>query len=144
LAKSEILISVEPRYFASILSGEKTVELRRRALRITEGARIWLYCKAPIASISAVCQLRYSETLAVADLWTKHGAHMALTKSEYDAYLAGRDSAHALVLTEVRSLDSPIDLNAARALRLNFQPPQFFMHLRPGCDLQERLVMAAG
>ena len=144
MAKSEILISVEPRYFATILSGEKTVELRRRALRITEGARIWLYCKAPIASISAVCQLRYSETLTVADLWAKHGAQLALSKSEYDAYLDGRDTAHALVLGEVRSLNDPIDLEAARALRINFQPPQFFMHLRPGCDLQERLMMAAG
>lgn len=144
MAKSEILISVEPRYFASILSGEKTVELRRRALRITEGAKIWLYCKAPIASISAVCQLRYSETLSKADLWTKHSPQLALSRSEYDAYLEGRDSAHALVLSEVRSLDQPIDLVAARALRLNFQPPQFFMHLRPGCDLKERLMLVAG
>ena len=144
MAKSDILISVEPRYFASILSGEKTVELRRRALRVTEGARIWLYCKAPIASISAVCRLRYSETLPVADLWTKHSSELALSRSEYDAYLDGRDTAHALVLDEVRSLDDPINLEAARALRLNFQPPQFFMHLRPGCDLKERLQMAAG
>lgn len=77
------------------------------------------------------------------DLWTKHGSQLALSKSEYDAYLDGRDTAHALVLGEVRSLDEPIDLEAARALRLNFQPPQFFMHLRSGCDLKERLLMAA-
>ena len=144
MVKSEILISIEPRYFARILSGEKTVELRRRALRITEEARIWLYCKAPIASISAVCQLRYSETLTVADIWAKHSSQMALSRSEYDAYLKGRDTAHALVLSEVRPLNNPIDLQAARALRLNFQPPQFFMHLRPGCDLKEQLLMAVG
>jgi predicted nucleic acid-binding protein len=37
-----------------MLVGEKKVELRRRALRIPVGTRIWIYSKAPYAAVAAV------------------------------------------------------------------------------------------
>jgi len=142
LANRDILISVEKRYFESIISGEKTVELRRRALRVESGATVWLYCKSPVASISAVCHLDYTETLPIEDLWHKHGQKLALTKNEFEKYLSDRDLGTALVLSKVQILDEPVNLEMARKLRINFQPPQFFMYLHKSCSLKKKLSLS--
>lgn len=142
MSDTDVLISIEPRYFDSILSGKKTVELRRRAPQIPKGSRIWLYSKSPVATIAATCELRYSETLTLPDMWRTHGSELAITKSEFDSYLSGLGVATALVLKEVRELRSPVDLAQARSLRMNFQPPQFFMRLKQDCDLRAHLTHA--
>lgn len=142
MANNDVLISIEPRFYDSIVSGEKTVELRRRAPRIAPGSRIWLYCKSPVATISAVCELRDSETLPVSDLWRRHGKQLAITKSEFDVYLQNRREATALLLNEVQTLENPVGLAQARSMRLNFQPPQFFMRLHNGCKLTTHLEHA--
>ena len=117
------------------------MELRRRALRVPDGSRIWLYCKSPVAKVAAVCNLKAMENLPPDDIWDRHGHALAISKTEFDDYLAGRDIATALVISDVQMLRNPLHLDAIRRLKINFQPPQFFMHLREDCALTNRLKL---
>ena len=139
--KVDILISVQKRYFDSIASGEKTVELRRRAPKVSQGSRIWLYCKSPVAEVAAVCKLQRIDTLPTAEVWKRHQRKLAITKCEFDDYLQGLDVATALIIQDIKLLRNPLHLDAIRSLKLNFQPPQFFMHLRDDCALTSRLML---
>lgn len=138
---ADILISVQKRYFESIVSGKKSVELRRRAPKISHGSRIWLYCKSPIATVAAVCKLQHIETLPIEEIWEHHKHSLAISKPEFDDYLHGRESATALVIRDVQLLRNPVHLDAIRSIKINFQPPQFFMHLRDDCALTDRLKL---
>ena len=138
---ADILISVQKRYFDSIVSGKKSVELRRREPKISHGSRIWLYCKSPIATVSAVCKLQRIETLPIEEIWENHQHSLAISKPEFDEYLHGRESATALIIGEVRLLRNPVHLDAIRSIKINFQPPQFFMHLRDDWALTDRLKL---
>lgn len=139
--RTEILISVQRRYFDSIACGEKTVELRRRAPRVPAGSRIWLYCKSPVATVAAVCKLQRIESLPIDEIWERHGNALAISKPEFEDYLLGREVATALVIQDVQLLRKPLHLEAMRLLKINFQPPQFFMHLRDDCALTNRLML---
>lgn len=141
LDNADILISIRQRYFNSIASGDKSVELRRRAPKIQEGTRIWLYCTSPNATILAVCTLQKIATLPNEDLWDQFGLGIAITRFEFDDYLQGLDSATALVIKDVELLSRPMHLDAIRSLKKNFQPPQFYMNLLSDCPLRNKLQL---
>jgi len=45
--KLDVLISVEERHADNMLSGAKSIELRRRPIRLPHGSRVWVYSKLP-------------------------------------------------------------------------------------------------
>ena len=53
-SSGDILISVKPRHATSMMSGLKSVELRRRPINITPGTRVWIYSKLPQGQIQVL------------------------------------------------------------------------------------------
>jgi predicted transcriptional regulator len=123
------LISIKPKHVEDILSGKKTVELRRRALRIPAGARVWVYSTLPDAHVRMVAKVEQLEEWAPSTIWRKNSSKMALSKSEYDGYVEGCSKVCALHLSEVRPLSKPLSLQKLRDKQQGFNPPQFFKFL---------------
>lgn len=126
--RADILISVKGRFIDNMLTGTKRVELRRRAPRISPGTRIWIYEKAPVATVRAVAILAKVETMAPEILWSQYGSTLGLSYQEYQDYIAGSEHAAALSLERVAPL-RPISLRELRELRSDFHPPQFYLRL---------------
>lgn len=122
------MISVAGRFVAEILAGTKSVELRRRAPKVSVGTTIWIYEKAPVASVRAVADLATVETLAPDAMWATHAKSLGLSRSEFDKYVAGRDAVTALSLAAVKAT-RPVTLNDMRRMSANFHPPQFYRRL---------------
>lgn len=123
----EILISIKPKYLDLILSGRKTVELRKQSTRIPPGARLLLYASSPRCAVVGEARVAFREILAIDEIWATHGAAAAVTRDELDGYYAGTDRGVVLGLAEVRAFPSELPLRSLRGAREGFRPPQSYM-----------------
>ena len=134
-----LVLSLKPRFAEAILTGDKTVELRRVMPRITIPTLALLYATGPARSLVGTCFVRSVARLGADELWHRHGGDTALTRPEFNAYLAGLSEAAALFLEQAQRLSAPIPLRVLRQAE-GFRPPQSFMYVKRDCC--ERLLAA--
>ena len=138
-ATRALVLSLKPRFAEAILTGNKTVELRRIMPRITIPTLALLYATGPERSLVGTCIVHSVARLPIDVLWRRHGAKTALAKSEFEAYLTGRDEGVALFLERPDRLPAPVPLHALRRAG-NFRPPQSLAYVRH--DQRQRLIAA--
>ena len=110
------MISIKPGFAASILSGLKTVELRRRFIDLPLGSRLWIYSTLPVGAVVGVATLDAVDRDTPQNLWNKYASRTQITSSEFDAYFYGCHQGVALGLSEIQTLE-PVGLQAIRAIR---------------------------
>ncbi len=125
-----LLLSLRPRFAEAILSGAKTVELRRRPVNAPPQTPIILYASSPTMAIVGTARLREVQTLTPDAAWSQHRRSLALTRPEFDAYLDGSPRAYLLILHRVCTLNEPLTLRELRQ-EGHFQPPQSFRYIAP-------------
>lgn len=128
-SKNDILISVRPQHVAAMLSGEKTVELRRRPVRAPIGTTVWIYETVPAGRLRIVAQLAAIEESSPDSLWRRHRSRVGITRDAFSSYFEGSERACALVLREVRPLSRPPKLPELRSALGEFVAPQFYRKL---------------
>jgi predicted transcriptional regulator len=127
-----ILMSVEERHTLNMLSGNKSVELRRKPLNISTGTRIWIYSKLPRGQVQALAIVDQVVADSPAHIWSLFGKRSAISKSEFDTYFKGATVGYAIEIQEVQPLAPILDLSSIRKKIANFHPPQFFKKLHQG------------
>jgi len=106
-----VIISIKPEYALKILSGEKTIELRRRfPVDQIEGGIAVIYASSPIKKIIGYAVIKKVEQLSVDRLWRKHGVSACVTKDFFYSYFDGTNRGFALSLLNPTSLDEPLDI----------------------------------
>lgn len=128
----DILISVHPRHVDSMVRGAKTVELRRRPLKLADGCRVWIYSTLPRGSVEALGIVRTVVAAPPSAIWRDYGRQSGITKVEFDAYYERADTAYVIVFSSVKKLDWPFALAELRRHLNSFHPPQFFKRLATG------------
>ena len=131
---SDILISLHPRHCDNLVSGRKTVELRRRKMAVRPGTRVWIYSTRPRACVEAYAIVQDVVSGSHDELWNAYSDKVAVSRCEFDHYFAGTADAHAIVLREVATLKPSIKLKELRRRLAGFHPPQFFKRLAPSCS----------
>lgn len=129
---NDILISVEQRHALNMVAGEKTVELRRRPVRVAQGCRVWIYSKVPRGHVEAIAIVDEVVTSAPSSIWARYSAQTGISRAEFDSYYDGCEVAYAILLRDVRRLGTTISLEEIRKRFASFQPPQFFRKLAEG------------
>jgi predicted transcriptional regulator len=139
-----LLLSLRPRYADAILSGNKTIEIRRRPVNAEPGTVVILYASSPRRAIVGTARMARVEFLSVEAGWRRFQGRLGVSRDEYDAYLDGVDSAYLLHLKCVNTLDQPLYLHNLRQ-EGEFRPPQSFRYvaLSDPAPLQ-RLATATG
>ena len=117
------MISIKPVFAASILSGSKTVELRRRFFELPIGSKLWIYSTLPVGAVVGVATLASVDRDTPENLWEKYSVRTQVTGEEFDAYFRGCESGVALGLGEIRAL-TPVDLQTIREIRGIVSMPQ--------------------
>ena len=128
----DILISVHPRHVDSMVRGVKTVELRRRPLKLAGGCRVWIYSTLPRGSVEALGIIRTVVAATPSTIWRDYGRQSGITKAEFDAYYEGADTAYAIVFSSIEKLNLTFALAEIRRHLSSFHPPQFFKRLASG------------
>lgn len=135
------MISVRPRFADALLTGSKCVELRRRKPGIEPGTRVWFYSTLPVGKVVGVGLLKEVVLAPPEALWHRFSHCAGLEQNAFDGYFGKLSRGVALMFSEVAPLIEPLDLEAMRLLKPNFQPPQFYQWVRH-CALSSALNSA--
>lgn len=129
--QEDILISVRAKYVHKMLTGEKTVELRRRTLRVSPGTRVWIYTTAPRCVVEAFAFIDRVVTAPPKHLWQKYKRSSGVAQNEFIEYFSNVDIGCALILRDLTRLGTDVRLVDLRKTDGRFQPPQFYVRLSP-------------
>lgn len=132
---NQVIISLKPEYGELVLSGSKTVELRNRVVRIESGTTLWIYVTRPVGKIVAQARVRSVVYDSPPAIWTRYCEQMCIDQEGFADYVGGRDQVSALVLEDVRKMDTPITVGSIRRVVGAFHPPQFYARITPGSGL---------
>jgi predicted transcriptional regulator len=127
----DALISIKPKYTDKIISGEKTIEIRRRSVNLCAGTRLWIYSTLPVGAIAAFATIEDVFCSTPNAIWDKYHSVTALSSAEYRDYTSGCKIVSAIKLTEVFQI-KPISLFQLRISNPMFFPPQFYLKIMPG------------
>lgn len=140
----DILISLDREHSLNIIAGRKTVEVRRRPIRVEPGTRVWLYTKRPVAQIEAVATIAAIDEGTANELWTRFGRAMAISRRTLRDYMTDARSGCAMQLHSVSRLPRGVTLAELRKRSRGFSPPQFFLKLQPGSPALQLLEQRLG
>lgn len=121
-------LSIHPKYVDAILAGEKSVELRRRKPRISEGP-VLIYATSPRMELVASAWIGSVTHAPLDSLWKVARGSAAVSRSDFRAYFDGLSKGTGLHLERVRPLATPIGLYRLREIWEAFQPPQGFRYI---------------
>ncbi len=124
-----LFLSIRPEYVEMILSGRKTVELRRLRPRCVPGDWIAIYSTTPERCLRGVAQVSEVTASDSRELWEKVRPSAGVSRVEYETYFAGAKQAVGIVLANPKRLVSPVSLTELRCVWPEFQPPQSFRYL---------------
>jgi predicted transcriptional regulator len=119
-------MSVLPRFGDALLDGSKTVEIRRRRARFTNGTTLLLYASTPVRALVGAVSVRSTDTARPEDLWARWGPQTALTHPEFHGYLDGMPQACAIVLSGAVAFSTPVELAQLRERYNGFVTPQSY------------------
>lgn len=119
-----MLLSIHPRHVQSILTGSKTVELRRTRPHVQPGQPVAIYATAPTGAVVAMCRVE-TVTTGTPDVIgsSETLTNAAVSRQEFDDYFSHAETAVAIHIREVRPLTHPVTLEHLRAAQ-DFHPPQ--------------------
>lgn len=120
-------LSINPRWIEAIFDGRKSVELRRRAPTVDNGAEAVLYSTSPESSVVGRAVVEGIVELPLDELWAEYGENAAVARSEFLEYFSGRDTGTAIELGWVTRLERPIGLDEIRDA--GFEPAQGWRYL---------------
>ncbi|MBB3441847.1 hypothetical protein [Rhizobium sp. BK379] len=117
------IISIRPLFVDAILSGAKTVELRRRIPSIDIGTKLWIYATLPVGAVVGAAIAQDFHYASPAELWVRYARHAAIPRDDFDAYFLGTDRGVGIELSSVQKIE-PISIEYLRVMRDGFHPPQ--------------------
>lgn len=124
-----LFLSIHPSFVRKILSGEKTVELRRQRPRCKAGDWIAIYATTPERCLCGIVQVREVQIGEVDEMWQSVRKQAGVTRDQYDTYFTGSKQAVGIVLENPRTLPAPVSLSELRRVWPEFHPPQSFRYL---------------
>lgn len=140
-------LSIKHIYAQRIISGEKTIELRKRPLGMEVGNLILLYETAPDSIIRGGFIAGQTVSLPVSKMWNQYNSMMGVEKEFYDSYFKNREVAYGTFVYQSFCFGS-LTLEEIQKLCPGFVPPQATINWRENWPIQsewvEVLVKARG
>lgn len=124
-----LFLSIHPKYVDAILSGRKTVELRKREPRVMIGSQLVIYASMPRCAAVATATISRIVKCPPSQLWPKVAKFASVTKDEFDSYFREQESAVGIHFENIQIFKNAITLAELRESWRSFHPPQQFRYL---------------
>lgn len=126
----DVVLSIRPKFSSRILSGEKTVELRRRfPVSAPKGTIAYIYSTSPERAMVGVAEIQSVKKLGIEEMWQRYSDVAFIERPEFDRYFEGLEQGFALEFMNARPFETPVSLNVLRQ-RFGFEPPQSFLYAK--------------
>ena len=129
--QSILIISVKPKYARKILTGEKTIELRKSTpKKIVEKNLLFLYVTAPVKEIWGVYEIEKILKDTPESFWELYGNKTGISETVFKNYFLKSKNAYGIQLKEVKKLANlSIKLSDLKKVLPNFMPPQTYSYI---------------
>ncbi|MBL9144959.1 MAG: hypothetical protein JNM99_14860 [Verrucomicrobiaceae bacterium] len=139
-----LLFSIQPKYSQAILTGTKTVEIRRRFTHRWDKSRVNLYESAPTMGLVGEALIVGIDEDRVESIWSRYGDKIGATYEEYLGYVGDCSKVYAVILDDVRAYKAPIpliqlEMNLGEVLH----PPQSYLTLENNKPWARAISLAA-
>jgi predicted transcriptional regulator len=125
-----LLLSIKPKFAYSIISGEKTVELRTRFSRRWAGHRVSIYASGNMRGLLGEATIRQVDAGDPSVIWLRYGSNLGCSQKEFLKYVEGRSEVYAIELTDVTPYMAPIPIVQVEHLsKQTLTPPQSYLEL---------------
>lgn len=106
----KVLLSIKPEYAEKILQGVKRYEFRKSIFKNPNVKTVVLYATMPLGKV--VGEFDFDEVLSDSPsaIWSETREFSGITKSFFNSYFHGRDTAHAIKVGAVRRYAVPFAL----------------------------------
>ena len=135
-AARNLLVSIHSHFAELILTGVKSVELRRRFDPTAVGGRMLIYATSPTAAVIGYTRIEEVEWLPVDAIWARYNSHAAISFPNFRRYFEGADKGFAIHVAEPTRYINPISLTDMRN-KHGLRAPQSYMLLR---DIHRELI----
>ena len=131
--KNVLVISIKPEYMELILSGNKSVELRKcKPSFPKEDILVALYCTAPVKAVVGFCFLQDLVEDSPSSLWNRFSKFVGIDQRTYLEYYKNNDKAIGLFLENILTLEQELTLDKIREEVPSFTPPQTYKYYEIG------------
>jgi predicted transcriptional regulator len=128
LVDRDVIFSIKPKYADQIMSGAKTVELRRRfSSDVAIGSRAFIYSSTPAKAMVGYATIADVRRLAVSKIWAEYAAQAGVTREEFDAYFEGTTYGFVIALRDARRFERSASMDYLRE-RFGFRAPQSYRY----------------
>jgi predicted transcriptional regulator len=124
-----LLISIKEKYVAKIISGKKTIELRKSQPKVKAGDTVIIYTTQPKKAVTAIATVKQIIKLTPQNMWDQYKNNLGIEKVEFEDYYKGNAVAVGIELCDIIQLDAEILLSAIKLIHPTFTPPQTFKYL---------------
>ena len=121
-----VIISIKPEYALKIVSGEKTIELRRKfPVESVVGGTALIYASSPMREIIGYAVIKEVRKLSIDKLWKTCHRQACVSKDFFYSYFEGVDDGYALSLNQPVKLGKPLNIKRLEEEFLLSAPQSF-------------------
>jgi predicted transcriptional regulator len=126
-ADSDLVLSMKPRWAHEILSGQKTVEVRRKFSTKWIDRSISIYSSQPEMKIVGKAQIKEVVPGSPNSIWRMFSSNLGCSKGEFDSYVEGCSEVFAIVLENVCPYSNQISVRELSSMiGEGLTPPQSY------------------
>lgn len=141
---SPLVLSIGPEYANKIVSGTKSVELRRKFSKRWIGSRTVVYATSPEKRLVGEARIANVVNGDPDRIWNAFGGELGCSRQEFDSYVGSSVEVFALVLDDVVRYAEPIPLRVLEHLiASDIDPPQSYCSTAGSRTWSAALAMAA-
>jgi predicted transcriptional regulator/N-acetylglutamate synthase-like GNAT family acetyltransferase len=139
-----MLMSIKPEHAASVLSGNKRVEIRRRFSTAWSGYRVSIYASRPQCSIVGDALMQEVVVGNPDHIWEQFGDQVGCTREQFERYAHGAKQLYAIVLVDVVPYAKTLSIaEASQAVSTPLRPPQSYRSLEGNRGWAEAVSIGA-
>ncbi|MBL7994695.1 ASCH domain-containing protein [bacterium] len=139
-----ILMSIKPEYADQIISGKKSVELRRKFSKKWIGSTVTLYASAPRKALVGEAKIKNVISDNPNRIWEDFGVDIGCTKKEFDEYTLLTNEVYAIVLGDVKPYQTNMPVTQmSHLINTDLVPPQSYCTLENNKSWAEAVSVAA-
>jgi len=104
-----VLLSVNPKYAAKIVDGEKKYEFRKRIFKRKDIEQIYIYSTSPVSKITGVITIKEILEGSTEEIWKKCSSYSGITEEEFFCYFEDKEKAFAIEIKDVEVFTESVD-----------------------------------
>jgi len=139
-----LLISIKEKYVREILSGNKTIELRKSQPKVKAGDTVIIYTTQPKKAVTAIATVKSIIRCTPAEMWNNYRENLGVNKKEFNEYYQNSVISIGIELDNIIRLDAEILLSAIKLIHPSFTPPQTFKYLNKFTTLRDFMSLQGG